>query len=119
MTVSAPGKKLPTHGKKGNAGTSSSGRTPACGHQGKEEPKPPTATETPNHYAVMDIADFSSSSDAKKAYHRLALLWHPDRQMHLPEDRRKSAEDAFKVSAGVDSSRVGVREGSRCAVLYP
>lgn len=101
MAVSVPGKKLPTHGKKGNASRNSRARTPACEPQGKEEAKPPIENKTPNHYTVMDIPDFSSSSDAKKAYHRLALLWHPDRQMHLPEDRRKSAEDAFKVRAGV------------------
>ena len=99
MAVSVPGKKLPTRGKKGNCGTNSAARTPACERQSKKEARPPTRTETPNHYTVMDIADFSSSSEAKKAYHRLALLWHPDRQMHLPEDRRKSAEDAFKVIA--------------------
>lgn len=58
-----------------------------------------------NHYAAMDLQDFASSSDAKKAYHRLALQWHPDRHigMGLPEERRKGAEDRFKVGPNCDS----------------
>ncbi len=50
-----------------------------------------------NHYAVMGIQDFARGSEAKRAYHRLALEWHPDRQVHEPEQRQKEAEDVFKV----------------------
>lgn len=50
-----------------------------------------------NHYAVMGIQDFARGSEAKRAYHRLALEWHPDRQVHEPAQRQKEAEDVFKV----------------------
>lgn len=53
---------------------------------------------TTNHYAVMGIHDFARGSEAKRAYHRLALKWHPDRQVHATEDRQKEAEDVFKAS---------------------
>lgn len=52
---------------------------------------------TTNHYAVMGIQDFARGSEAKRAYHRLALEWHPDRQIHAPEHRQKEAEDVFKA----------------------
>lgn len=51
-----------------------------------------------NHYAVMGIQDFARGSEAKRAYHRLALVWHPDRQVNASEQRQKEAEDVFKVS---------------------
>ncbi|CAM9311548.1 unnamed protein product [Ectocarpus sp. 13 AM-2016] len=49
-----------------------------------------------NHYAVMGIQDFARGSEAKRAYHRLALVWHPDRQVNASEQRKKEAEDVFK-----------------------
>ncbi|CAM9379512.1 unnamed protein product [Ectocarpus fasciculatus] len=49
-----------------------------------------------NHYAVMGIQDFARGSEAKRAYHRLALVWHPDRQVNASEQRQKEAEDVFK-----------------------
>lgn len=50
-----------------------------------------------NHYAVMGIHDFARGSESKRAYHRLALEWHPDRQVHASEQRQKEAEDVFKA----------------------
>ncbi|CBJ29332.1 Heat shock protein 40 like protein/ DnaJ domain containing protein [Ectocarpus siliculosus] len=49
-----------------------------------------------NHYAVMGIQDFARGSEAKRAYHRLALVWHPDRQVNASEQRKTEAEDVFK-----------------------
>lgn len=46
----------------------------------------------------MGIHDFARGSVAKRAYHRLALEWHPDRQVHATEHRQKEAEDVFKAS---------------------
>ena len=63
---------------------------------GSTENKRLSATTT-NHYAVMGIHDFARGSEAKRAYHRLALEWHPDRQMNAPEHRQKEAEDVFKA----------------------
>lgn len=45
----------------------------------------------------MGIHDFAHGSEAKRAYHRLALKWHPDRQGRAPEHSRKDAEDRFKA----------------------
>lgn len=59
---------------------------------------------TTNHYAVMGIHDFARGSEAKRAYHRLALEWHPDRQVHASEHRQKEAEDVFKASSKICSS---------------
>lgn len=82
---------------------------------------------TTNHYAVMGIQDFARGSEAKRAYHRLALKWHPDRQVHAPEDHQKEAEDVFKASSRncnyVDCSSLALESfeyscGSICRLDY-
>ena len=64
---------------------------------GSENDKGRHTVELTNYYAVMGLQDFARGSQAKRAYHRLALEWHPDRQVHKPEQRQKEAEDVFKV----------------------
>lgn len=72
------------------------GRTPREAAGTPQRYKPPSTST--NYYAVMGIQDFAKGSIAKRAYHRLALEWHPDRQVHASESRKKEAEDVFKAS---------------------
>jgi len=44
-----------------------------------------------DYYSILEIERTASGDEVRKAYHRLAMKYHPDRN---PED--KSAEDAFK-----------------------
>ena len=45
-----------------------------------------------DYYKELEIERDASESDIKKAYRRLSLEWHPDRNPH----RIKEAEEKFK-----------------------
>ncbi len=52
--------------------------------------------ETGNgHYDVLGLNVDASESDIKKAYHKLALKWHPDKTRHAAN----SAEKVFVMIA--------------------
>ena len=63
--------------------------------------------EERDYYEILGVSKDASSDDLKKAYRRLALKFHPDRN---PGD--KSAEDMFKEAAEAYAvlSDVGKRE---------
>lgn len=50
-----------------------------------------TATKMKNYYSVLGVAESASSDDIKKAYRKMAMQYHPDKN---PGD--KSAENKFK-----------------------
>ena len=45
-----------------------------------------------DYYSVLEVARTSSPGEIKKAYRRLALLWHPDKN----PDKKEEAEKKFK-----------------------
>ncbi len=47
-------------------------------------------------YKVLEVDSSISDADLKKAYRKLAVLYHPDKVEHLGEDIKKSAEEKFK-----------------------
>jgi predicted Zn-dependent protease with MMP-like domain len=52
----------------------------------------PTSSSTePDYYAALGLTPAASAEDVRRAYHRLAKLWHPDRFMHAPESLRARA----------------------------
>jgi len=74
-----------------------------------------------DYYKVLDVARNASEADMKKAYRRLAMKYHPDRNPgdHEAEEKFKEAKEAYEVlsdaqkravydqygHAGVESSR--------------
>ncbi|MGD8421301.1 MAG: DnaJ domain-containing protein, partial [Gammaproteobacteria bacterium] len=52
-----------------------------------------------DYYEILDVANSASEADIKKAFRRLAMKYHPDRN---PDDseaehRFKEAKEAFEV----------------------
>jgi molecular chaperone DnaJ len=80
-----------------------------------------------DYYAVLDVARNASEADIKKAYRRLAMKYHPDRNPgdHDAEERFKEAKEAYEVltdaqkravydqhgHAGLDAARQGAGGG--------
>ena len=80
-----------------------------------------------DYYKVLDVARDASEADIKKAYRRLAMKHHPDRNPddHASEEQFKEAKEAYEVlcdsekraiydqhgHAGIDASRQGGARG--------
>lgn len=47
-------------------------------------------------YKILGVERDASDEDIKKAYRKLSLQYHPDKQVGKPEEEKKEAEDKFK-----------------------
>ena len=67
----------------------------------------------PSFYEVLGVAPTASQEEVRKAYRRLALQHHPDKNRGKTEDEHSEAEAQFKaVSEAYD---VRLRSGARSA----
>jgi DnaJ like chaperone protein len=53
--------------------------------------------DTDSAYKILEIKPDASDSEVKKAYHKMAIKYHPDKVGHLGEEVRNAAEDKFQV----------------------
>jgi predicted Zn-dependent protease with MMP-like domain len=51
----------------------------------------------PDFYAVLGLQPGASDDDVRRAFHRLAKLWHPDRYMAAPAPLRARAERRMRA----------------------
>lgn len=54
-------------------------------------------------YAILEITEQAGDKEVKKAYHKMAVKYHPDKVSHLGEEFRKAAKEKFlKVKEAYD-----------------
>jgi molecular chaperone DnaJ len=73
---------------------------------------PPRSTAKRDYYEVLGVARTASDDDIKKAYRRLALQYHPDRNQ-APEatERFKEATEAYQVLSDTEKRSMYDRYG--------
>lgn len=52
--------------------------------------------DTESAYKILEITPDATDSEVKKAYHKMAIKYHPDKVSHLGEDMHKAAEEKFQ-----------------------
>ncbi|MCD6091735.1 MAG: molecular chaperone DjiA [Bacteroidales bacterium] len=59
--------------------------------------------DTESAYKILEITPDADDNEVKKAYHKMAIKYHPDKVSHLGEEVRNAAEDKFqKLNAAYD-----------------
>ncbi len=52
--------------------------------------------DTTSAYKILDVSPGASDAEVKKAYHKMAVKYHPDKVSHLGADIQKAAKEKFQ-----------------------
>ncbi len=98
-------KKTGSKKKDAPPGDSRANRTRHNNHH--QQPQQPTVAKNPDcHYEVLGLSATASSAEIKKAYHKMALKYHPDKnQAEEAADIFRRVKAAYEV-LGDDSTRI-------------
>ena len=61
-----------------------------------------------NYYQILEVEPAASKSEIKKAYFRLALRWHPNKNLHRKEESETKFKEivrAYKILSSPDEKR--------------
>ncbi len=67
-----------------------------------------------NYYEVLEVAKNASDADIKKAYRRLAMKWHPDKNPDNSEEAAKKFQEigeAYDVLSDMEKRAIYDRYG--------
>ena len=76
-----------------------------------------SADQNRDFYKILDIKKNAKTADIKKAYRKLTLLYHPDKNQGDDEAKQKfhDVADAYEVLSDTDKRRKYDRCGEECA----
>lgn len=91
----------------GAPGPKSSRPLPGWGRSRSTSSVPHSGSNVSTHYSVLGIGRVASSGEVKKAYHRLALRFHPDKNKEAgAEEMFKKVSEAYNVLSDNSARRV-------------